>query len=423
MSKAITFFRNRRQETGQTYEFRIEEPPQTYRFFVFSRKPLEEKLVQTRNLSKEGGSSAKAEVEKIKAAIQRGPGGAIAMIYEENRDQYLWTIPVVSQPEVAFGAVGVLLPGDPALNLESLSDSKGILPFPPGAHALIPVDKEAEDSLRGFQNHLRYLSPDLEALVLHAIRDPSLDTRVSLLEAIVRKDMAESSTGKGWLLRLFPFLAKARWLRRPVSIWPLIAILFGLMLAANSFLLYSILLSMQQRSGNGAVTVPFIARHPEPPAPAASTTAGQKIFELIAAARKSPNPGLSALSKGHFSKVQKESDVKKILVPGENGALLARGLMKLEALRLDPTAAKDLLGSANNPTQVNNFYQGRDLEASSRELLAALACAGFGSPGLPSTQSAEAVPFADEGQDCKSFPLEKAVPGLDDLLKLVQETK
>jgi hypothetical protein len=416
MSKAITFFRNRQQDTGQAYEFRIEDPPRTYRLFVFSRKPLEEKLIQTRNLSKESGSSIQTEVDKIKSAIQRGPGGAIAVIYEENRNQYLWTIPVVSQSETAFGSVGVLLPGQPSLKLESLSDSKGSVPFPPGAHALIPVDKEAEDSLRGFQDHLRYLPSDLESLVLHAIRDPSLDTRVSLLEAIVRKGTGESSASANWLLRLFPFLAKVPWLRRSLSVWPLVAILCVLMLAVNSLLLYSIL-----QSDKGSIVVPFIAGRKEPPP--ASATPSQKIFELIEAVRKSSNPDLSALSQGHFSKVKKESDVKKILVPGEDGALLARGLMKLEAFRQDQDAGIALFNAASKPSAVNDFYESRDLDTKSREMLAALACAAFKSPELPKAPPAKAVPFADEGQGCKGFPLEKAVPELDDLLKLVQETK
>jgi hypothetical protein len=419
MSKAITFFRNRQQGKGQTYEFRIDVPPQTYRLFVFSRKPLEEKLTQTRDLSKGSGGSFQSETGKIESAIQRGAGGVIAVIYEDNQKRFLQTIPVVPQSEAAFGSVGVLLPGHPSLNLESLNDSKGIISFPPGAHALIPVDKEAEDSLRGFQNHLRYLPSDRESLVLHSVRDPSLDTRVSLLEAIVRKGTAESSANKNWLLRLFPFLAKVPWLGRSLPIWPLVAILCGLMLAVNSLLLYSIL-----QSDNGSVVVPFITRQEEPPSTSASTTPSQKIFELIEAVRKNPNRGLSALSQGHFSNVQNESDVTRVLAPGDAGELLARGLMKLEAFHENQNDGSDLFSTANNPSAVNKFYEKSNPDAKSREMLASLACAAFNSPELPATASAAAVPFAAKNQSCeKDFPLEKTVPGLDDLLKLVQETK
>jgi hypothetical protein len=427
MSKAITFFRNRQQETGQTYEFRVEGQARTYRVFVFSRKSLEEKVVQSRNLSKDGGGSIQPEIDKIRLAIQRSQGGAIAVIYEENRNRFLWAIPVTSQSEGAFDTIGILRPGHPSLNLEPLSASKGVVPFPAGAHALIPVDREAEESLRGFQDYLRYLPADLETLVLHAIRDPSLDTRVGLLEAVVRKDTTETSASKSWFLRLLPFLAKISWFKRPMPVWPAAAVLFGLLLTVNAILFYSILQSV-----NGSFVIPGMPRDhvteggeggDGDEGSTTTVTPSQKIFALIAAARKSSNASLSALSQGHFSKVQTEGDLAKVLVPGEDGVVVARGLLKLEALRLDKAAAGDLFGGVNNPTQVNTFYQGRHLDARSRDMLAALACAAYGSPGLPKTQSAAAVPFADVGQGCKSFPLEKAAPGLDDLLKLVQGTK
>ncbi len=419
MSKAITFFRNRRQEAGHIYEFRIENHPQTYRFFVFSWKPLEEKLTKSRDLPKDSGGSVQPEADKIRAALLRGQGGVIAVIHGDNRSRFLWTIPVGSQSESAFGSVGILLPGHPSLKLEPLIEGKGSL-FPSGAHALIPVDKEAEESLRGFQDYLKHLPSDLETLVLHALRDPNLDTRVGLLEAIVRTEATEPSANKSLFLRLFPFLAKVprfrRWFEKPMPVWPVVVVFLSLLLAVNASLSYSILQSV-----NGTFVIPGMPQRTIGNEDDSTVGPSQKIFALIEASRKSSNPSLKILSQDHFTRVQKEEDLKTILVLGADGALVVRGLMKLEAIRLDKEAAGGLFGVPDNHTQVNKFYSDRKLDEKSRDMLAALACAAFGSPGLPETQSAAAVPFADGEQDCKGFPLDKVSPGLDELLKLVQE--
>src|SRR5215210_3199572 len=164
MSKAITFFRNRQQETGQTYEFEIEDSARRYQIFVYSRNALEETLVRSRQLR---GGSSKAEVDKIKQALLQSGGGVIASTYEENRERVLVIFPVASGGKATCGAFGLLLPGHPSLSLETLSEN-GIY-FPQGSQALVPVDKEAEDSLRGLQKYVGFLPPDLESLVFHAI--------------------------------------------------------------------------------------------------------------------------------------------------------------------------------------------------------------------------------------------------------------
>jgi hypothetical protein len=410
MNKQITFFWDRRQ-SGYTYDFPVEDGGRIYKFSVFSRKALDEKALPKR---KENKGSIEPQIENLRSMLSQG--GVIALIYEENRAPFLRTIPVASQPESATSSVGLLLPGQPSLNLEALGDSKGVS-FPARAHALIPVDATAEKHLSDLQKQLRYLPADLEALVLHSIRDPSLEARVGLLEAINPKGLAGQQSGKSWILRGLPFLSKLPWFERSVPAWPVAMLLVLLLLVGNGMLSYSILESV-----NGSFVIPGLprARATEGEGPAAS---GKKIFGLIDAVRaQETNPNLVALAVGHFAKVENEEDLEVVLRPGDEGELLVRGLLKLEAHRLEPSDAT-LFASANNPSAVNKFYKDRTLDQDSQDMLAALACAAFGTPGLPKTSTETAVLFAETDQRCESFPLDKASAGLDRLLEHIQKPR
>ena len=416
MSKQITFFWDRQQAAGHVYDFEIDDGSRRHRFSVFSRKPLDDKLVQKRSLPKDKGN-IQSEIDKIVLAMQRGQGGVITLVYDESSNRsFLRTIPVLSQTEAAVASVGILRPGHSSLSLDALNEPQGV-PFLAGAHALIPVDGDAERYLSDFKGYLGYLPADLQSLVLHAIRDPGLDIRVGLLEAIVRKDTGEPPADKSWAHRIFPFLAKTSRSGRSVSLWRVTAALLGLVLVFNTVVLYSIL-----KTDNGSIAVPLT--FPVNPTPAAAATPNQMIFALIQTVRgKSANQGMAALAQGHFAKVQKEGDLESLLGPGDDGKLLVRGLMKLEAFRLNQGEGEKLFGDAKNWTDLNNFYQGRELEAQSRNMLAALACTAFQSPGLPATQRTQAVSFAEAGKDCTSYPFDKALPGLVELLKVVQAAK
>lgn len=427
MSKAITFFRNRQQGTGQTYELEIQDSARAYQIYIYARKPLDEALVRTRQLR---GGSAKDEVDKIMQALQRGEGGVIASTYEQNSQRSLWIIPVVSGGKAAFGSFGLLRPGHPSLHLEPLNEKS--LYFPPGSHALIPIDKEAEEYLRGFQEYIGYLPPDLESLVLHAIRDPSLDTRMGRLEATVfegrGKPAAAQSRRSGVAQPWFKKLLK------PVPVWPAAAAVLGLMLAVNSILLYLHLNpSDDSAEATGESTEPGQEKNKLGPGirdilRIQTATPEQKVFEVIEAVHQrnkekgGSDPVFKTLSEGHFAKVRESADLPNVLVPSDDGKLLVVGFMKLEALRLDSTAESKLFGAANNPTTVSGFYTDQKLNpnGSSRDMLAALVCKVHTSPEVPKPNPAGAFRFSD--QSCDKIPIEKAASGLDELLKFVQKT-
>ena len=59
--------------------------------------------------------------------------------------------------------------------------------YPPDSHIIIPVDKLHQDDLSRFLNYLSWYTPDFENLILHTIRNPLLETRVSVLEDNLQK--------------------------------------------------------------------------------------------------------------------------------------------------------------------------------------------------------------------------------------------
>lgn len=407
MSKAITFFRNRQQGTGHTHELEIQDSARSYRIIIYSRKPLDEALVRTR------GGFFKAEVDRITQAL-RVEGGVIAWTYEHNQERVLAIRPVTPGGKAAFGSFGLLLPGLSSLHLESLSENGVYLP--PGSHALVPVDKDAEEALRNFQESITFLPPDLESLVLHAIREPSLDTRMGRVEAA----LFEGKKAVTWQTGRVGMAGSGfkSWLKRPVQVWPVAAIVLGLMLATNSALLYSVL------TVHGSVVLPFQGgdTSSDTEGGTKAATPEQKISAVVDAVRgKNSDPRFNNLLRLHFSKVQKAEDVETVLAQQEDSRLLVRGLLKLEALRLDAgSVPRDFFDANNNLSQVNAFYQGRNLDEKDRKMLAALVCAAFDAPELPATLSVAAVRFAEEDQTCNDFSLKEAASGIDELLKVVQ---
>ncbi|HEX6158939.1 MAG TPA: hypothetical protein VF111_02155, partial [Thermoanaerobaculia bacterium] len=188
MSEAITFFRRRESDSGETY--RIEIGPS--RMYVHSRKRLDTKLLQ-----QAAGRSEidRAEGELRQAISNNGNAGVIAIASDDGSGRELrvkWCGAKSSQSPDEFL---VVTPGRAPYFLERNER------VPPGTHVIVPVDQDAARHLHDFVDHLAALPPDLESLVLTAIRRPSLDTRLSKVETKVFGDTATETPGGGWFAR------------------------------------------------------------------------------------------------------------------------------------------------------------------------------------------------------------------------------
>lgn len=387
MNQPITFFRQRQKNADASYSFDFESPTRIYRVSVYATKPLEESLVRSRKID-----SYEIEIERILKAIS--PGGVLVLAYEEKGMRSFQVVPA-DKGDAAFSIYGALRPGSP-LTLEAVNINK-VLQTPLGTHLLIPVDREAEEHLRSFQDYLAWLPADLESLILYTIAKPSQEFRISQLEAKVLKSSAGTGAGT-WASRL-----RGRF-GRPVPLWPVALLLIVLMLGLNAYLFYF----LHQRIDELAVSSPL-------PAP----TAQQKIFDIAEALRGQRDENLSLLFKGHFSKLKNVGEVQKAMKKGKDRELLMLGLMKLEAFRLD-SRASSLIKSVDNSSGVKDFFKAKNLDDQPevRDRLASLACVAYGAPGFPQQGKSPALLFSD--RDCASLPLEKVADGLDQLTTFVK---
>jgi hypothetical protein len=284
-----------------------------------------------------------------------------------------------------------------------------------GTHLLVPVDGEAEGQLKDFEKYLGSLPPDLESLILYAIRKPSLDARLRDLEA--RKGGAA-----GWV--------------NQIREWS-VPILLVLILALNVALLVRTFPKGDARgktpkdesghSTNGTGTDKD--RHADSGEEAKDKKLSpeelarqrdQKILKVVQAVQDKAGSiqDFADLRDKSFNGLAGEENVAAAWKDKERAELLALGFVKLEALKLGATQLPgDFFKTAKNPNEITGAFQRIGQKAinndtNARDLLVVLGCLGYGVPGLPKQ--------AFQGQSCKSLPLDKATQGLDDLLTYIE---
>jgi hypothetical protein len=223
MNDVATFFRDREKDQGQTYQFDVESPKGMHRFRVYAQRPFE-----FRPQNRSDG------LKELRSAVStQGGGGVIVKAEDEAGSRILSVTRVASKSYQPPEHCTALSPGRPPTPFQM--DGVGYK-FPGGSHLVVPVDDESKQCLETFVGYLSFLSPDIESIVLNAIRRPSLDTRLNrvenrLFDKTADEELAASDNhGFGRLVRLLnPMVAF------------LIAMLFFVVLAGVSgFLLYRI---------------------------------------------------------------------------------------------------------------------------------------------------------------------------------------
>jgi hypothetical protein len=422
MSEPITFFRKRQQDAGYTYAFDLQSSTRVYgstlrvyRVFVYSREPVEEEAVQPHKLL-----DYDQELEKLRQAIRSD--AVIVWTYEEGAKRSFQVVPVGAEGS-SLKSYGVLRPGS-ALSLEEVNFKKW-LQVSAGTHLLVPVSRDAEGHLKNLKESLDSLPPDLESLILYAIRKPSLDSRLRDLEA-------RKSAMAGWM--------------GPIREWA-VPILLVLILALNVALLLRTSpkadnsAAVKDQTSTGGVDTNGKDHHEgidkgskpstEEPAKQDQAERNQKIFKVVQAVQNKAGavPVFAALRDGNFKGLTNERDIAAALKEARRAKPLVLGLMKLEALRLDTAkAVKDLFKIAENPNSTKAAFQGQtalDNDTNARDLLAVLGCLGYGVPGLPKGTFKNGAESPElmlvQGQSCKSFSHNQATQGLDDLLISVEQ--
>jgi hypothetical protein len=444
MTEAATFFRNREQDPGATYQFQVKTGKLLYRFSVYSRKLVESKTLSDQEYA--GKKEADAALSDLRSTLSTlGGGGLIVMVLDQGGLRHLSINPVASGGFQVPRQFVVLVPGRPAYSL-AIDDKDQ--EFPAGAHFIVPVDAAAEERLQLFIGQLPWFSPDLEALVLRAIRRPALDARMDRVETKLfgqTADTVPAGAETGWFARTKERIGRR--LASPAFYGYCAALLLALLLAANAFLLLRLKSTVDDLATRvpqppvtslGPAPTPGPTPAPSPPIqpPAGVVAVAQQTKDLFAALREKSDPNLKLLYNAHFKDFDKnplaDQEIASWFSRQQSGQAGSRpfllGIIKLQALELQPQPADtSFLQKWDNITATKEVFRNLGLnnfDATKLRLVAGLSCQlGYDSPqapGLPGFgQGSPPLEFIPGGS-CSSLTVNDIETGLDDLVEFVE---
>ena len=467
MSTPITFFRHRERAGGQTSHFEVTRPDGPIHMYVYSRRPLDDSLLQDYQVESKELFRQRMEALRQKL-VEMGDGGVIAEVGHDGKNRKI-RVSALGHGYQAPAGYGELRPGRP-LALKPLS--REWFHLPAGHHLLLPVDAESEEQLAQFAEQLAFFPADLESLMLNAIRRPSLDSEVARLKAKVFGE--EGGGGGGWLHRQG---ARIRgWVRGPY-VWLLLLALLVALLILNAFWMRRIASRLDVQKPAGAVetptpneegstgapaeeqpteeqsaaapaaspqqapgtqsspptreaapstspkdepgtrpgnSAPTSASPQEQPAqePPAQGPAPKSWTDLFAAVEKAKNPQLKILYEQHFKRYDAHL---RTLVDGRKTRHrdFVWGFLKLQIWALNPAEPSILTAREAQVKDALRNAPFTTLEPGQLDLLAFLACqlSFDDKPNLKTVkEDASPVPIANE--DCNHFTREKAAQGL-----------
>jgi hypothetical protein len=436
MNGLVTFYRDRK--VGATYEvhLRVGINEETV-VFVYSAQPIRSSFLQDREIKADDRDAA---VSDIRTQVYPAGGGVIVVATGAAEKR----IKVETVKAPGFEPPTIFLALAPGAAPRALDVEEEIaLSF--GARLLIPGNAATQNQLESFVRYLGYLPLDLEMLVLDAIRRPSLDTRLMEVE---RRTFGKNETG-----RIRPLWAqKVRSAGRGVVkvLRPIVSILLLSGLAVNGWWTHELLGEKKKQQDPTPVATPTTTptpptgppENPPPtvtsPAPRATEThtLSSSVTELVEAVRKKSktNATMKKLYQAQIKPVETvlaSGDLSKFKTKKDSQPLYW-GLIKLQALQLEPTADPAMLDKFDNfkPTKdvfrkIGNARWSADLDG--YYLLAAAACnLGYltpAGPGLPTSGKSPDIDPAVEfvpGGKCADYPFAKSGPGLQKLARYVE---
>jgi hypothetical protein len=169
MIDSITLFQKHTLYSGNIHKIERENGEV---YYIYSRKDLTEKELE---LAHEDDEIS----DILRTLVQKNGGGLIIQAMEQQTVVKITHISnrEYTHPEKLF----VLNPTGKRCEEKDINYDKANT-YNSGTHIIIPVDKKHQTELEQFLNYLSWYTPDLESLVLHSIRNPFLELRVTSLE-------------------------------------------------------------------------------------------------------------------------------------------------------------------------------------------------------------------------------------------------
>lgn len=373
MNENTTFFRNRNEDSGETYQFSLKTAHGSQGFSVYCRRPLQSKWFSDGDSAQRDAASFSKKLHEVVAT--KGGGGVVVTVSGENGRRTVEVKQVGRDAVAPANRFVMLAPGIPAQFLPIAAKHQ----LPPGTHAIVPIDADAEERLAGFVEQLPWFSPDFETLVLNAIRRPSLDARLSSVETrLFGQSQEEPPPRRGWpqiKLRLRKALSK------PATYAIAVLILLTLLLAGNGYLLWDLRSKIDKGTpapSAGAAAATDTSKNVKKTEPekisnaSARETLVTKTKELLQELRASKNANIQTLYRDHFKDFNEKStdeeikswfDVQKPPEGEEGSRPLLWGIIKLQALALQPKDMSFLKNARTYTATTNIINKSKDTKA------------------------------------------------------------
>lgn len=450
MDPSVTFYHNRQEHEGSAYTLQIKALGEIWQMAIYThrslRKPQAEPLFPDLTDSQCFNEQFDSQIKDLQRVIsQEGAGGWIVITVRKGEKDQFHIYPAGGGKPIPRNLV-VLEPGYSWQSRTFPVDGK--LELAQGSHVLIPVDETAQDHLISFLEHLRWYTPDLESLVIHALRRPTLDARVARLEQklgeAARQDPLRNPGAGRWAKTRWRLAAGAGWLGARGGV--LGTLLIVALLALNAGLLWEVrqrLPEPEERAEakpeegsevNSEQTAESGAEGGEAVASAeqGNDVVSAEVKRLVQIVRDGGGggPDFQTLWTTHFAEVPQIRNVKQWTAEEARSMLrneyLAWGVIKAAVLASAATAEDTtFLNGWKEWTATKELLRNRALEEIDpevRRLLGAIACmgevnTGFSQTGIKATKSGDrtfpALPFVDVS--CDDLTLDTALPGLQKL--------
>lgn len=337
MNDAATFFRDRSNDEGETYHFEMG----ARRVSVYAQKPLS-------SLQKQDGKLS-YDWDVLRRDVAQAGGGVIVAVADEQGGRVVNFVKVAGKGYTPPDECVVLAPGRPPhpWKVQSGNADGTKSKWPAGSHLLVPVDQPSGEQLQGFIGYLGWLSPDIESLVLYAIRRPSLDTRLDRVETTLlgqtHDEAMAAANARGFARWKNRF---AQWAASPV-VRVASAMLLVLLLGANGALFYRVQNQLAAKEATTTGVQPGADSKEKAHSKETNITPknvegivddAKVLFEHL---RSAKDPNLAALQKAHFTSLdlRKLDEALRPRKAGEQGPgnrPVLWGLFKLQLLALDP---------------------------------------------------------------------------------------
>jgi len=397
MNDVTTFFRDRQKDAGETYQLTLEGWRGTHHVSVYSQRSIPSQTLQDKNVATQ--QDYETAVKDLRKAMTAGGGGGLIVIANDEKRSRTFSVLRVNAKSAAQGFFA-LSPGRPAAFVR-VDGNGGDYKLAEGSHALVPVSEEAQERLQDFVGSLSWLSPDIESLVVNAIRRPSLDRRLDRVETHLfarTTDDEIASAQQGVIGRISSWMVRS--VPQPLTRLST-AIMLVLLLAMNGAVLLH--LDSQNHTSLFAPIRRAILR----PKKADVEPVVRDAKTLLGAINESEDSSVRKVNRAHFTGITTDEQISKAMQRPD----VLWGLVKLQMLAIDSRQqVKDVLSEKTDYLRITSAYAtipAQEFSNDARHFLAAVACR------MHDTQ----LPFSPD--DCSTVPSDAFEKGLQRLTTFV----